>query len=91
MIAGFIISILTMIVVLVGFVMPRYYDAFIPSHRRQEGTEPTVAIETKGELAGKPMRAISNAENGQGALTRESSSDRNTTLHKDKVFKEQGC
>ena len=30
-----------------GFVMPRYYDVFVPAHRRAEGTEPTVACETK--------------------------------------------
>jgi solute carrier family 6 GABA transporter-like protein 1 len=54
MIAGFILSIVTIIVVLLGLVMPRYYDAFIPVQRRLEGTELTVACETKGELAGKP-------------------------------------
>ncbi|OAL55817.1 SNF-domain-containing protein [Pyrenochaeta sp. DS3sAY3a] len=71
MISGFILSILTIIVILVGFVMPRYYDAFIPVERRGEGTEPTMAMETKGELAGKPIREVANAEEG---LTRENSS-----------------
>lgn len=42
MITGFILSILGMIAVLLGFVMPRYYDAFIPVHRRSEGTQETV-------------------------------------------------
>lgn len=42
MIAGFILSILGMVAVLLGFVMPRYYDAFIPVDRRGEGTKETV-------------------------------------------------
>lgn len=71
MISGFILSILTIIVMLTGFVMPRYYDAFIPVERRGEGTEPTMAMETKGELAGKPIREVANAE---GGLIRENSS-----------------
>lgn len=70
MIAGFILSILTIVVMLTGFVMPRYYDAFIPVGRRGEGTEPTIAMETKGELAGKPISEVGNAERG---LIRENS------------------
>ncbi|KAF2030005.1 SNF-domain-containing protein [Setomelanomma holmii] len=80
MITGFIISILTIIVVLVGFVMPRYYDAFIPIHRRGKGTEPTTAMETKGDFAGLPVSQIANAE---GGLPRESASD-----HDDKAVKD---
>jgi solute carrier family 6 GABA transporter-like protein 1 len=64
MIAGFILSILTIIVVLFGLVMPRYYVVFIPAHRRLEGTEPTVAMQTKGELAGRPVAEMLNAEQG---------------------------
>jgi solute carrier family 6 GABA transporter-like protein 1 len=75
MIAGFIISILTVVVILVGFVMPRYYDAFIPLHRREEGTEPTTALETKGEVTGMPVSEMSNAESGQGRLGRSSESE----------------
>jgi solute carrier family 6 GABA transporter-like protein 1 len=80
MITGFILSILTIIVVLVGFVMPRYYDAFIPIGRRGEGTEPTTAMETKGDFAGLPVSQIANAE---GGLARESSSDRDDKAVKD--------
>jgi solute carrier family 6 GABA transporter-like protein 1 len=85
MIAGFILSILTVVVILVGFVMPRYYDAFIPVSR-QEGTEPTAAQDTKGELAGMPVSQVANAEGGQAALARESSSDR-----EDKAVKEDAA
>lgn len=86
MIAGFILSILTVTVILVGFVMPRYYDAFIPIHRREEGTEPTTAQDTKGELAGMPVSQIANAEGGQAALARESSSER-----EDRAIKEDAA
>ncbi|KAH7408239.1 hypothetical protein DE146DRAFT_752384 [Phaeosphaeria sp. MPI-PUGE-AT-0046c] len=86
MIAGFILSILTVLVILIGFVMPRYYDAFIPIHRRQEGTEPTTAQDTKGELAGMPVSHIANAEGGQAALARECSSE-----GEDKTVKEDAA
>lgn len=85
MIAGFIISIFTLIAMLVGFVMPRYYDAFIPIHRRGEGDEPTVACETKGELAGKPISDTVNAESGVMART---SSDSPPEIIDDKHPKE---
>jgi solute carrier family 6 GABA transporter-like protein 1 len=42
MITGFILSILGMVGVLMGFVMPRYYDALIPVERRREGMQKTV-------------------------------------------------
>lgn len=88
MIAGFILSILTLIVVLFGLVMPRYYDAFIPIHRREEGTEPTVALETKGEVAGKPIQEMVNAESGHGSFGRGSSSDPDAAVHNDKAVKD---
>ena len=50
MITGFILSILGMVGVLLGLVMPRYYDAFIPAHRRDEGTQVTVLNEPTGQL-----------------------------------------
>ena len=45
MIAGFILSILGMVAMLLGFVMPRYYDVFIPVDRRDEGVQKTVLNE----------------------------------------------
>lgn len=83
MISGFILSILTIVVVLVGFVMPRYYDAFIPLHRRDEGTEPTTALHTKGELAGMPVTEFASAEGGQGTLVRDSESDQEKATKED--------
>jgi solute carrier family 6 GABA transporter-like protein 1 len=75
MIAGFILSILTIIVILLGLVMPRYYDAFVPVHRRSEGTEPTVPMQNKGELAGKPIAETVAAEQGGSSAVRDSSSE----------------
>lgn len=50
MILGFIVSHITLAVILCGFVMPRYYDVFVPPHRRDEGSEKTVAGELKNEI-----------------------------------------
>jgi solute carrier family 6 GABA transporter-like protein 1 len=87
MIAGFILSIFTIIVILLGFVMPRYYDAFIPAERRGEGSEPTLAMETKGELAGKPIADTVAAEHGDIGIIRDSSSEQGP-LSDDKHVKE---
>lgn len=88
MIAGFILSIITVIVILLGLVMPRYYDAFIPVARRFEGTEPTVTMQTKGELAGRPIAEMFIAEHGDSATMRDSSSGQG--LDTDKHVKTTG-
>ena len=49
MILGFTVSILGLSVIIIGFVVPRYFDAFIPKTRRAEGTEETIANELKRE------------------------------------------
>ncbi len=49
MIAGFILSILTLLIMIIGFVLPRYYGVLISPHRRNEGTEATTANELKLE------------------------------------------
>ena len=63
--------------------MPRYYDAFIPMERKDEGTEPTIAMETKGEVAGLPMSEVANAESGHGSMMRESSSEHDKAVKSD--------
>lgn len=88
MIAGFILSILTIIVILLGLVMPRYYDAFIPVHRRFEGTEPTVPMQTKGEVAVRPIADMFTAEQGDSSIMRDSSSAQE--LDDDKKIKTSG-
>lgn len=63
-ITGFILANLTMVAIILGFTIPRYYDAFIPHERRSEGTEPTVAMEIKGEVASAPASDVVRAEGG---------------------------
>jgi solute carrier family 6 GABA transporter-like protein 1 len=75
MITGFILANITMVVVILGFTIPRYYDAFIPYERRDEGTEPTVAMETKGELSGAPVSDLVKAEDGRAAPAYASSQE----------------
>lgn len=72
MITGFVLSILGMVAVLLGFVMPRYYDAFIPIDRRDEGTKETVLD--------KPMEKIdavsvdtTEGDGGESGSAREKS------------------
>lgn len=43
MIAGFILAHLGLLLILLGFVMPRYYDVFIPVDRREEELRKTQA------------------------------------------------
>ncbi|KAF2106895.1 hypothetical protein BDV96DRAFT_506976 [Lophiotrema nucula] len=50
MITGFILSIICMVIMILGFIMPRYYDIFVPPHRRDEGTEETLVNEMKGDV-----------------------------------------
>ncbi|KAF3046532.1 hypothetical protein E8E12_010640 [Didymella heteroderae] len=75
-ITGFILANLAMVVVILGFTIPRYYDAFIPYERRGEGTEPTVAMETKGEISGAPVSEIVRAEGGGPPPAYSSSQER---------------
>jgi solute carrier family 6 (neurotransmitter transporter, GABA) member 1 len=43
MIAGFILAHLGLLLILLGFVMPRYYDVFIPVERRNDVLRRTLA------------------------------------------------
>ena len=62
MIAGFILSMLGLTMMIVGFIAPRYYDAFIPVSRRAEGTEATVANELKVES----IEVVEEVKKGEG-------------------------
>ncbi|KAJ5734831.1 hypothetical protein N7533_013234 [Penicillium manginii] len=42
MIAGFILAHLCLLLILLGVILPRYYNIFVPRHRRAEGTEETI-------------------------------------------------
>lgn len=74
-ITGFILANLTMVVIILGFTIPRYYDAFVPYERRGEGTEPTVAMETKGEIAGASVSQVIRAEGGGSPAAYSSSQE----------------
>lgn len=58
MIAGFILAHVCMLAVIVGFVMPKWYDGFVPLERRQEGREETVVGVVKEEMEGDGERAV---------------------------------
>lgn len=49
MITGFILTHLCLLGILLGLVMPRYYDVFIPPSRRNDGGEETIVNEAKEE------------------------------------------
>lgn len=53
MIVGFILAHICLAMIILGFIMPRYYDALVPPHRQSEGTEATCANETKGEIVAR--------------------------------------
>lgn len=62
MIAGFILAHFCLLLILLGVVFPRYYDIFIPSHRRAEGTEVTTANQPKEQdsESGMPESILSH-------------------------------
>jgi solute carrier family 6 GABA transporter-like protein 1 len=77
MISGFILAHIGMVIIIVGFIFPGWYDALIPVHRRLEGTEPTVPGELKG-IEGTAMEdglrgALGN--DAENALTEHSSGE----------------
>ena len=82
MITGFILAHIGLLLIVLGFIMPRYYDVFIPPHRRDEGKEMTVANEPKGEVL---ARLQLDVEGGEAGL--ESSEDEKK---RDEESSEQG-
>ena len=55
--------------------MPRYYDVFIPPHRRDEGKEMTVANEPKGEVLARLQPDVEGGEAGLESSEDEKKSD----------------
>lgn len=53
MIAGFILAHLCLLLILLGVILPRYYNIFVPRRRRSEGTEVTIPQQPK-ELGTPP-------------------------------------
>ncbi|KAI9806944.1 MAG: hypothetical protein M1833_002602 [Piccolia ochrophora] len=75
MITGFTLSHSCLLLVAVGFVMPRYYEVFIPPHRRHEGTEETVANEPKGQIIARVI-ADRNIDGGEAGFAESSSREK---------------
>jgi len=76
MITGFILSTICMIVILLGFIMPRYYDAFIPLHRRHEGTQETVLNEPSEQVESLSI-TDSEADGGETGQAQKEKDTRN--------------
>lgn len=64
MIAGFILAHLGLLLILLGFIMPRYYDVFIPLDRRNEEFKVTQANQPPEET---PEETITNHVNKETA------------------------
>jgi solute carrier family 6 GABA transporter-like protein 1 len=75
MIAGFILAHFCLLLILVGVVLPRYYNVFIPSHRRAEGTEMTIANQPKEQTFIPEARGF-DFEDGMPGSSCRMSSDR---------------
>lgn len=70
MIAGFILAHMGLLMILLGFVMPRYYDAFVPPERRGEGTGRTIAGVPK-EPDAAPTHHVPSGDDSGDAISRE--------------------
>lgn len=64
MITGFILAHICMALIILGFIMPRWYDVFVPPHRRHEGTEATIAMEPRAQLESQAVVDV-HPESGQ--------------------------
>ncbi|KAF2705202.1 SNF-domain-containing protein [Pleomassaria siparia CBS 279.74] len=77
MIAGFILAHILMVLIIVGAVMPRYYDVLIPPERRAEGTEATAPGVVKDDMIQTavplPDDRVSYADGGEAGSGHSSS------------------
>ena len=73
MIAGFILAHFCLLLILLGIVLPRYYDIFIPVERRAEGTEVTVPNEPKEQNFVPDVRVFDYESGIPESLSRKSS------------------
>lgn len=75
MITGFILAHFCLVIVALGFIVPRYADILIPPPRRSEGTEETFANEPKEEIIGQ-LAMIDETEDGEKGMGKSSSQER---------------
>ena len=81
MIAGFILAHFCLLLTLLGVVFPRYYDVFIPPHRRAEGTEIMTANQPK-EHDFVPDVGVFDFESGMPeSISGRKSSDKLDSVH----------
>ncbi|CAD0088082.1 unnamed protein product [Aureobasidium vineae] len=66
MIAGFVLSVVGMIAVLLGFVTPRYYDGFVPVERRDEGRKETLLDQPMEQVDAVSVVSEDGGESGGG-------------------------
>lgn len=57
-IVGFTLAHFALVIITLGFILPRWYNVFIPLHRREDGNQPTVANVTKGEIEGERDQSL---------------------------------
>ena len=76
MIAGFILAHFCLLLILLGVVLPRYYNVFIPSHRRAEGTEMTIANQPKEQTFIPEARRFDLEDGMPGSSSIRMSSER---------------
>jgi len=57
-IVGFTVAHFVLIIITLGFILPRWYDVFIPFHRREDGDQPTLPNVTKGNLDGESDQTL---------------------------------
>lgn len=81
MITGFILGILCLATILLGFVVPRYYDVFVPPERRDEGTEETVPCEVKTSAAAvnANVGVVTTEDGGEAGLVESSSGGKSSS------------
>lgn len=66
MITGFILAHICLGLIILGFIMPRWYDVFVPTHRRHEGTEATIAMKPRAQLESQAVVDVHSESGGTG-------------------------
>lgn len=78
---GFIVAHFVMLAALLGLVMPRYLDVFVPYERRDDGIKPTMPGVTIGILEAESDRAMETGSN-QGSDSDRVGSEKPPTYKK---------
>lgn len=79
MIAGFILAHFCLLLILLGVILPRYYNIFVPRHRRAEGTEETIPQQPKQSGAPSDFDMLGLDHTGAASYTVSQSPDKITS------------